>query len=217
MGRLVPKMKLYVTQRMRGKMAGFQSLNTSPMGNPFCDAMSKDPTNVCSRCYSRKSIKNFHHDGRWIDNGNILKKKRYLTGTDMPKFRKDTKYFRFHAHGELLNLWHFWNINTICLYYPDIRFTLWSKRKNLIEIATNYVDGDAKGTIAENLTLIYSDPKINSLVTEIPPGFDRKFTVFTKEFAEENNIDLNCAGVKCMECLVCYEDNDIKLINELLR
>jgi len=209
--------KLYITKRMRGKMIGFQSLNTSPMGNPFCDRMSENPENICSRCYSRKSIQSFHHDGRWIDNGNILKQ-HYFEEHMYPKFSASIRYFRYNAHGELINANHFWHLCSIAYDNPDITFLLWSKRKGIVKRAQEYIDNDGdNGCVPTNMKIVYSDPKINSLSTEIPFGFDLKFTVFTKEFAKENNIDINCAGKKCMECLICYTDSGITLINEIVR
>jgi hypothetical protein len=65
------------------------------------------------------------------------------------------------------------------------------------------------------MVLIYSDPIINGN-NELPEGFDKVFTVYTKQYVKENNIDINCGGKKCKDCLLCYV-GDEKLIRELMR
>jgi len=216
-------MSLFVTQKMRGKMTGFKSLNTSPMGNSYCDRMSQNPANICSKCYSRKMVQAFECDQRWIENGNILKKRGALIAThQLPKLT-GIDYFRFHSHGELINSHHLINLCIIAWEYPDTTFALWSKRKDIIKVAKLWDNSDkvilqGRKIIPPNLVLMYSDPKINSLSTRIPLGFDKKFTVFTKEFAKENNIEINCGGKRCMECLLCYDKNNgVKYINEHLK
>ena len=67
---------------------------------------------------------------------------------------------------------------------------------------------------ASNVFLTYSEPYLNHFTKEIPKNFDRKFSVFTPEYAEEHGIELNCSGKRCMDCLQCYTKNGIKYINE---
>ena len=43
------------------------------------------------------------------------------------------------------------------------------------------------------------------------------FTVYTEKHATDNNITINCGTRKCLNCLKCYKNNNIVIINELLK
>ena len=73
-----------------------------------------------------------------------------------------------------------------------------------------------------NFRLVYSSYYINKQ-SEIPEKFsylvDAVFTVYTQEYAELNNITINCGARACLSCLRCYRgfDGRVKVINELLK
>ena len=79
MGRRIipPKMtELYISDRMRGKMKGFSSLNTNPLTNDFCMKMNKNEKAICSHCYSITGLQTWcmGADAIWQRNGMILSK-----------------------------------------------------------------------------------------------------------------------------------------------
>lgn len=188
-------------------MTGFYTLNTSPLDNMFCEAMSRNPKSICYNCYSRRSLVTYAKVARkpWKRNGRLLSD-HIIPEEDLPIVKK--KYFRFQSHGELINDTHYINLVNIAKKNPDSIFLLPTKRINIIR---------KHGKMgADNLVLSYSEPLKNHLVEKLPEHFDRRFTVFTKEYAEENNIDINCHGKKCIECLQCY-NGTIQIVNELLR
>ena len=190
-----------------GKMKGFHSLNTSPLDNMFCEAMSKNPKSICYNCYSRKSLRTYAQSARrpWKLNGRILSSK-VLNSSELPKTSKE--YFRFQSHGELINENHYVNLVNIAKKNPNTTFALWTKRKNIVKKFGKMG--------ADNLVLIYSEPMINNTSKEIPEEFDRRFTVFTKDFAKDHNININCHGKSCMDCLECYSGEE-KYINEIIK
>lgn len=198
--------ELKISKKMTGKMTGFHTLNTSPLDNDFCLGMSKKKDCICSKCYSQKALNTYAPTARnvWKRNGEILSSGLL---DDLPVIRRD--YFRFHSHGEILNETHFINLMNIAKNNPDTRFALWTKRKDIV----------AKlGKIgAENLTLIYSEPKLNNLKTTPPKNYDKIFTVFTEEYIKDNDININCGGKLCMGCLICYKENKIINVNEHLK
>lgn len=192
--------------KMTGKLAGISAINTSPLDNPFCLAMSKGGKDlICSRCYSCAMLNGLRKKCRpsWKSNGDILSRAG-LAESEIPRIK--TAYCRFSAHGELINRTHAENFFAIARANPDITFGFWTKRPELVDVASK----------PANVFLIYSSPIINKSLP-LPVGFDRVFTVYTREYAKKHNVAINCAGRKCSECLLCYLDNGEKEINEILR
>lgn len=200
--------ELYITERMRGKMKGFSSLNTNPLTNDFCIRMNKNENTICSRCYSIKGIKSWcmGADAVWQRNSDILSED--ILPRNLVPFIMG-KYFRFHAHGELINDYHFINLCLIAERNPKTRFALWSKRVGIVKRNAIF--------IPNNLVMIYSNHKINNDSKYIPEFFDKKFSVFKKDYAIEHGIKLNCAGKSCVDCLLCYEKNGVRYVNEKLK
>lgn len=196
--------ELFITRKMRGKMTGMHSLNTSPMNNPFCQKKQKNPNNICSKCYSIKALTTYLQkaDHRWIDNGVLLSEP--IPRAELPTL--NSLYFRFHAHGELLNYDHYRNLANIALENPKIRFVLWSKRTNLVR----------EGYRPNNLSLVYSNSKINPVHTTVPYPFQYSFNVFTKDYIEEHDVVINCES-RCLECLKCYSGGRGIEINEVIK
>lgn len=187
--------------KMSGKLEGLQGINTNPLDNTFCERMSKTES-ICKYCYSRKMIATYRKSAAkcWSDNGVILSN-HIIDNEDIPQVKAE--YVRFHAHGELINLIHYANFKKIALAYPEKTFALWSKRADIINDKLN-------GKKPDNLVLIYSNPCIDKPI-EVPEGFDKVFNVFS-----ESNDSINCAGKKCINCLLCYNSSE-KIINEVLR
>jgi len=198
---------LKISEKMQGKMTDFHTLNVSPLDIMFCEGMSRNPASVCHHCYSRKTLRTYAQQARkpWKENGRILSS-RILTKDELPTTKK--KYFRIHSHGELINDKHYFNLLEFIRNNPWCTFLLPTKR---IDIIRKYGKMGVK-----NLVLSYSEPLLNHPVKKLPKYFDRRFSVFTKEYAEENNIDINCHGKRCIDCLQCYKGN-LKFVNELLK
>ena len=199
-------MKLTVTRVHTGKMEGMKSLNTHTINNPFCQRKVKSNV-ICAHCYvgevvARHPENDFH---TWINNGIILST-RLLEDNEVPKFR-NKEIMRFHSFGELFNEIHLRNFIAIACKNPQIIFTLWSKRANIVK--------KCKNDISDNLVMIYSTPTING-VPKIPAGFHKVFTVFTAKHAMKNGVDINCQG-KCIECRICYNRSTTRLVNEVLK
>ena len=207
--RLKMSEKVYISKKMQGKMLGFHTLNTSPLDNMFCEAMSRNPKSICHNCYSRRGLRTYNPHGRvpWKRNGQILSSK-VLDDADLPVISKE--YFRFQSHGELINENHYINLVNIAKKNPNTAFLLPTKRIDIV---------NKHGKMgATNLILSYSEPLVNHPVKKLPKHFNRRFSVFTPEYAEEHNIDINCAGKRCMDCLQCYRiGNNLKWVNELIR
>jgi len=59
----------------------------------------------------------------------------------------------------------------------------------------------AKHDKPENLILIFSNPRIDSVMSNPPKHFDRTFNNVSKD----SDIAQNCTGQKCVECMICYK------------
>jgi hypothetical protein len=106
---------------------------------------------------------------------------------------------RFHAHGELINKQHYENLCLIAERNPRTTFSLFTKRLNLV---------DPK-LAPHNMVLVYSNPKIDEIMREPPPGFDTVFNVVTKG-------PHNCQ-MSCWNCGMCYVKGGQRCIIERLK
>ena len=180
---------------MSGKLKGIPALNTSPLNNNYCKAMSKKKDSICGSCYSINMLQTFRKmcDAPFQKYGEFLSKKVHPSEY-LPK-PPNALYVRFSAHGELINLNHAINLFKICGLAPKTTFTLWTKRKSLAWKAIKAV-GKPK-----NLILIYSELNVDGQC-KLPKHFDKVFIV-----QRQKNDKTNCFGA-CMDCLKCYTKED---------
>jgi|SRR5271157_55697 len=199
---------LHVTKHVerkgkQNKMGGMTSINTSTVHNPFCQMMRQTKRNVCASCYAhtqesfrKKVVSPLYFSNSMLLSGVLLK------DSEMPTIK--SSHCRFNSFGEIFNLTHFQNLLNIAMANPQVTFALWTKRLDIV-----------KPVLLPNLIYVYSSPQKN-VVSNLPKGFDKVFTVFSKPFIRENNVDINCE-LHCATCLKCYTHNGIVNINEALR
>ena len=193
-------------------MQGIRSINSNPLSNPFCMHMSKNKESICSECYSRRMILSGYRKfciKPWSDMGELLS----FDLLDISEIKPcpNTKYIRFSSAGELINLTHLENFIQIAKVNSQAINCLFTKRKDIL------VQLDQE--IPENMIIVYSNPYINRQLGEkdIPKNANKVFNVFTKEYAMNNGISINCGSKKCKDCMVCYSHNNIRVINELIK
>ena len=198
-------MNQLVWSKMSGKMEGIPALNTDTTTNKFCIARSKDETSICSKCYSWNMLKTFRKNAvpRFKMNSDILSS-RVLDMNEL--VRPITNNVRFNGHGELINTYHLQNIVNYALFYPQVTFTLWSKKKALIQSFFNKHDKPV------NLILIYSNEIVGTVYKTVPKHFDNVFNVVNSDLPS-----VNCTG-KCIDCMMCYtQGNKTKQIIEKIK
>ena len=197
---------------MTGKMQHIPAINTNTLTNPFCIKMheSENPNSICANCYSHEMLNGHRKNCApvWQRNSDLLSCS-LLSDEQIPVINSHS--FRFHGHGELLNLTHFINFCRIALKNPNCTFALWTKRHKLI------TRPDARLNPAmhrpSNLILIYSNPTIDKIMDKPPAGFDKVFNN-TSTLTEEDN----CSGRKCIDCLQCYRlDSGVDVIIEKVK
>jgi len=196
----MPQLKISI---MTGKLEHIPAINTNTLSNPFCVKMhnSGNPENICTRCYSHKML-NGHRKNcapTWQRNSDLLSQIA-LSDDQIPVINSHS--FRFHGHGELINVRHYWNLCRIARKNPHCNFALWTKRRDIKLNAR-----------PDNLILIYSNPRIDKVMHKPPVGFDKVFNN-TSTLTQSDN----CSGRKCIECLQCYRlDSGTEVIIEKVK
>jgi len=196
---------LHVTTKMNGKMDMMQSISSG--FSEACYKRASDPDSPCHGCYSIKMMKRYKNASICFENNSDILKGRILERHELPTI--NAAFFRFNAHGEIENKTQVLNFFNICKKNKFTNFALWTHDPKIVHQALK------EQKKPKNLRLIYSSQKLNK-IDKLPKNFDKVFTVFTKKYAESNQIGINCGHKKCIECLQCYKPNDKNtFINEL--
>lgn len=197
-----------------GKMKGINSIGTSCANNPFCIKRRENGESVCSHCYAvtymkmRASLKK-----HLSENADILTT-RLLEGNEIPV--TNANIFRFESFGDLYNVTHLANYLRICEKNPLTRFGLWTKNTWILNDAFNM-----KGVYRpDNLSIVVSSPMLNKQMELDRKKYwfvDHVFTVYDKQFIEENKVDINCGAKECLSCQLCYKRDTDFYVREKLK
>jgi hypothetical protein len=160
--------------KMTGKLDGFKAISTNTVTNSFCIKMNATGDTICRQCYSHGMLKSYRKNmqGALQRNSDLLSS-RILDQSELPTILD--AFFRINAHGELINAEH----------NPHCNVAVWTKRKDIVGRMF------AKRTKPSNLILIWSNPKIDSVVYDPPQ--------------------------KCKDCLLCYRHDTTKVIVEAIK
>jgi hypothetical protein len=195
--------------KMTGKLDGFKAISTNTMSNPYCikQNASADPDNICTKCYSHTMLKSYRKNMQpALERNSVALSSSILSNCQLPTILD--AYFRYDAHGELINEIHLINLVNIAKKNPHCNFALWTKRYDIIK---KYFDNNDKPA---NLILIYSNSKIGTILKNPPKHFDKTFNnVLEGEHVEKQN----CTGQQCKNCLLCYKNNGITTIVEKVK
>jgi hypothetical protein len=201
-------MRVQITEKHRGKLTGLSSINTSTVNNPYCQKMSKNSNCICSKCYAFEIesvfeyVHNFQAKNYEIINNHIIE----------PNTFRKVRPVRFNSIGELGSALHLENLIRIVNHNSHIQFSLWTKRIDITNKVFKTIEKP------KNLILIYSSPVINKCRDiKTLKYFDKVFTVYSYEYTKKNNININCGGKHCIECLTCYSVNDTVYVNEHIK
>ena len=190
------------TPSKTGKLNGIPSINTSVLNNGFCSKM-RESDSVCSKCYASRMEQRYSNLHKAIEKNDTVLSDSIIPNQYLPTF--NNLAIRFHSLGELINTTHLHNFLNIAEKNPSVIFTLWSKRKDIINKVLS------KRVKPSNLILIYSSSIIDK-IARLPKHFNKVFTAHLK--GSEANI--NCHGT-CITCMKCYSHNDIVFINEIVK
>lgn len=199
------------TLNHKGKMTGMYSLSTER--NEYCEGYNSIPGTVCSHCYSKKQSKMYPNlNSMLYRNGEILKEEIYPMEY-WPLI--NAAFFRLESFGDVDCVTQEINYFNLCNVNPHVTFAQWTKNITFIDEAI-----EITGEKPSNLILVYSSLYLNKEETEMLelPYVDKVFTVYEKDFAKENEIEINCGKKKCLTCQLCYhKNNGVTFIRELLK
>lgn len=205
------KTGIHIVTKHRGKMSGMASLSTSCLCNEYCKKYSKDEKNICSYCYANTSLRIFPGMQRNCERNTEILTSRILSLEELPIL--NYSYFRFEAFGDLINEAQLMNYFNICRKNKGTHFALWTKNPFIIEKVVS--NGEKK---PRNLQIILSSMKINQPADGSKWSFvDKVFTVYSDEYIEANNVQINCGSEPCLLCRKCYCSTKNKTINERLK
>ena len=113
---------------LNGKLKDFQAISVNTVSNTFCQAMhnTKRDDVICKKCYSFSTLESKRFGNNLENalqrNSDLLYKP--LDKNCLPFI--NAAYFRFNAHGELINHVHFKNLILIAKHNPHCKFALWT-------------------------------------------------------------------------------------------
>lgn len=207
-----PNDPVYISRNMSGKMDGILSISSSCLCNPICKARHENGVSVCARCFAsttvsmRKSLRD-----HLTDNYKVLNE-RDLLPHELPRVCADV--CRLESFGDLASVTHAKNFLRIAYANPWCLFVLWTKNPQFMEKALDDLGRP------DNIKFIYSSFELNKPELDIVkryPFFDHVFTVYTAKYIAENNVNINCGGRKCRECMHCYTRGTALEISEQLK
>lgn len=200
-----------ICKNHNGKMEGFWSMSTSVILNEFCQKRKQCEECICSKCYAAAQLNRYKNQAQKQERAHKLLTESVLPVEAWPKI--NVLKFRFEAFGDLATVEQVINYFNFCLANPRTTFSIWTKNPFLIEEAIK-----AGFSKPKNLIVIYSSPRINKFANPKYDFIDKIFTVYTADFAIENNININCGSRNCLECGRCYDlSNGEKFVNEMLK
>ena len=203
---------LWVSDCMTGKMSGIQSISTSVLDNPICQARRKIKGSICEKCFACATLNRYSDLQTHLHDNFLLMNNSVIDWDDLPRFR-NANIVRFESFGDSASVNHVINTFNICRKNPNVQFTIWTKNPNFIVQALK--QGYTK---PENLIIVLSSAKLNEVETMVYKFVDIVFTVFTAEYAIEHDITINCGSRDCLGCMKCYTKHDgIVYVNEMLK
>lgn len=197
-----------------GKLTGINSISTAVFMNCNCLLFSKIAGAICSKCYALKYT-GFRSDlSRKLELNTVIYAGALLPLELLPVI--NARYFRFESFGDLINKTQQLNYFNIVKKNRLVCFAQWTKNPLITAAAL-------RDTVKpHNLQIIYSSKMINNAgnvekIRDIFPFIDKVFTVYDKQYIKDHNININCGGRSCMNCLNCYTAGGDTVINEKLK
>ena len=210
-----------------GKMHDIPAITESCLCNPFCEKMSKDAANVCSKCYARNGL-GFEQAAalHYARNTELLSRSE-IPDYYLPRFYTDVA--RFETHGDWVNLQSALNEIKIARFNPMTHFTVWTKRVDILrQLAEAGVQQPA------NFHVKVSSPLLNQCLPQTVKeelakngwhisyftvlSLDALLEKYGKEYLQQHGDQvITCGGRDCRNCMRCYGDHPMEDVVELLK
>ena len=199
-----------VSDNMSGKMENIPSISTSCLANPICLQRMLDGDSICSHCFAETTLKRYSDCGKNMLSNTYLLTESILDLDLLPRF-PNVSIVRIESFGDVANVTQAINYANLCKVNPLVTFAWWSKNISIIEKAFDLVGKP------ENVILIESSPKVDVVKAASSHYVDKVFTVFSKKYIIENNVDINCGARCCATCRNCYRKDTPADVREQLK
>lgn len=205
-----------LTTNHSGKMRGKWSFSTSKKLNPLCASRSKNPRLICSKCYAEDVINRYENLEAKLARNTALITSEPLPLECFPKINHLD--LRLEAFGDISTTAQVFNYFQIAKANPRCFVVLWTKNPHIIKKAME----EYAICKPSNFRIIFSSCHLNKeqsdIILKLFPFIDKIFTVYTAEYAIDNDIRINCGGNSCEKCNRCYDpENTEVFINEMLK
>ena len=211
--------------RLTGKLDGFYAISTSVMMNEICQERAKMEGCICKECYAAACLNRFSNLCMALEINHLILNNFLICAEAWATLMipSTNGKARIEAHGDTASSTCAINYIRIIKTHSFLEFGVWTKNLNHYRVAFNKEGKPA------NCRFIYSSMEIN-VPAEVPADMieyvDHVFTVYTKEYAIEHHIRINCGQYdenlnlidqKCRTCMRCYTAATEFYINELLK
>lgn len=196
------------SHHMTGKMLNILSLSTNCLCNPVCLARIRAGVGICAECFAA-SVES-QYSGVFENtayNASILAN-MIIPVNMLPEINADE--LRIESFGDTANWKQAANYLNMARVNPLVKVTAWTKNPN------HYYEAIKRGySKPENFTLIISSLELNKpcdIKEEYAPIIDKRFTVYTLDWMDNNGIGagfINCGGRSCKNCQRCYNNASV--------
>lgn len=206
---------LYALSNGTGKMQNMVSLSTSCLFNPFCQARRKNGNSICNKCYAARQLSYQKNTNDKLTCNYLFFNQYELKKEDIPTIYTPNGLLRIEAHGDVASVLQAKNYYTIIRANKHLKAGIWSKNINLYANA---------GRKPGNSIIVFSNEDMNKYISKSLfldrikkeyPIIDKCFSVFSKEYAQKEGIEINCGGRSCDRCRRCYDKRTGPIVNEL--
>ena len=152
--------------KMTGKLDGLKAISSNTVTNPYCIQQNQcgNANNICTYCYSHTMLETYRKNMQpALERNSQALGNSVLSIEELPTILD--AFFRFNAHGELINETHLINLVNIAKKNPHCNFALWSKRYDIVKSVFSKMEKPS------NLIMVFSNSKISSILPK-----DRKST-----------------------------------------
>ena len=205
---------LSVSQGLTGKMTGMPAITTSMLCNAHCQKLSNIIGTVCEKCYTMKYLKSRPAVEKCYAENTDLLTSSIIPIKQLPFI--NAAMCRLETFGDIVNTTHLQNYVNLIKKNNHCMFSLFTKNYTVV------FDYFKTHKQPKNLSIVISSLIINEpFELEFLPDHltnVKIFTVYSKPFAKDNNVAINCGKNRCVDCRRCYTKNKNPIyISEILK
>ena len=205
---------LSVSQGLTGKMTGMPAITTSMLCNAHCQKLTNIIGTVCEKCYTMKYLKSRPAVEKCYAENTDLLTSSIIPIKQLPFI--NAAMCRLETFGDIVNTTHLQNYVNLIKKNNHCMFSLFTKNYTVV------FDYFKTHKQPKNLSIVISSLIINEpFELEFIPDYltnVKIFTVYSKPFAKDNNVAINCGKNRCIDCRRCYTKNKNPIyVSEILK